>query len=280
MATLRAEEFETLADFIYAKTGMRFEHKKKYFLSKRIKLRMDELGIDDVSKYVYKLKYGDPTGLEFSNLTDLLTVNETYFFRDFPQLQAFAEHCLEDLCDRKATVGDYKLRIWSAPCSSGEEPYTLGIILMEMLDNYRHWDIQIVAHDIDRQILNKARKGEYGQRSIKYVPASYLKNHFTEINENGKLQYRISEKIRKMVTFENINLSDRNAIQSHVGFDFIFCRNLLIYFDDISRKNLVDQFYLSLKSGGYLFLGSSESVGRISTAFRLKKANGYLVYYK
>ncbi len=146
-----------------------------------------------------------------------------------------------------------------------------------MLDSPAAWSIRITASDIDRLALERARKGAYYHRSIRDVPSEYLNRHFTA-SQNGR--YRLKPSIKQLVHFEHINLGDRDTIRHHRDFDFIFCRNMLIYFDDVSRKNLVDQFYIALKPGGYIFLGSSESVGRISTAFRIKRAGDHLVYYK
>lgn len=277
MTTLSMDEFENLSSFVYRKTGIRFESKKIYFVSKRVQKRIEELGLISVSEYIRMLRFSDPEGVEFQNLVDLLTVNETYFFRDYPQLQAFAEHCLQDVVERKQKNGDQKLRIWSAPCSTGEEPYTLGIILHAMLENMRHWDIEILASDIDRNVLKTACAACYGKRSLRDVPPEYLQAYFSHVN-NGT--YQVAEKVKKLIRFEHMNLSAKEAVRSKRHFDFIFCRNLLIYFDDVSRKQLVDHFYLALNPGGYIFLGSSESVSRISSAFRMKRSGGYLVYYK
>jgi chemotaxis protein methyltransferase CheR len=279
LADLTMAEFELLSSFIYKKTGILFEYKKMYFIARRIQTRMTAMGIDNIPEYINLLNSEAGFGDEFHHLTELCTINETYFFRDFPQLQAFAECCLVDVCKRKNETGDQKLRIWSAACSSGEEPYTLAIIFLEMLDNYRYWDIEIIASDIDRQVLEKAQKGEYKSRSVKDVPPEYFKKYFTPKTEDPSV-YVISNEVKNFVTFENVNLSNRAEIRHHLDFDFIFCRNLLIYFDDVSRKNLVDQFYIALNPGGYIFLGSSESVSRMSTAFNLKKVNGFLVYQK
>jgi chemotaxis protein methyltransferase CheR len=270
-------EFEALSEFIYRKTGIRFEWRKLYFISKRIQKRMDALSVETVSEYIRILRFSDPDNSEFQKLTDLLTINETYFFRDFPQLQAFGEHCLSEVAEKKTAAGDRTLRIWSAGCSTGEEPYTLAIILLEMLEEAEKWKIVISAGDIDLTALEKARKGVYGARSLRDAPPEYLRRHFNEIGDES---YKISEKIKKLVEFEHINLSEKEAIRKKKGFDFIFCRNVLIYFDDMSRKRLVDQFYVALNPGGYIFLGSSESIGRISTAFIIKRMGGYIVYSK
>ncbi|MDM8514833.1 protein-glutamate O-methyltransferase CheR [Desulfobacterales bacterium HSG16] len=277
MANITAEEFDTLSDFIYKKTGIRFESRKLYFISKRIGKRIDELGVETVAEYIRMLRFADPVNQEFQKLTDLLTINETYFFRDFPQLQAFAEHCLSEVEKKKNAVKDNTIRIWSAGCSTGEEPYTIAIILLEMLNYFSTWKIEIIANDIDLTVLSKAKQAVYGKRSLRDVPQEYLDRYFIKKDSES---YVLQKKVKKMVQFEHVNLSEKKEIRKKRGFDFIFCRNLLIYFDDISRKRLVDQFYVALNEGGYVFLGSSESPGRISTAFKLKRAGGYIVYYK
>lgn len=275
--SITINEFEVLTGFIYRKTGIRLESQKLYFLSTRINKRIEILKVESVSEYISILRFGDPEGSEFQNLVNLLTVNETYFFRDFPQLQAFAEQSLDEVIKRKIAAGERRLKIWSAPCSSGEEPYTLAIILHAMLENINAWDVEIIASDIDQNILSKARSAIYDERRLREVPPEYLTLFFDRQVDN---QYKVKSEIRQMVKFEHVNLSESNDIRNKVGFDFIFCRNLLIYFDDISRKKLVDQFYIALNPGGYIFLGASESVSRISTAFRVKRKGGYFVYYK
>ncbi len=275
-SSMTMHEFEVLTGFIYRKTGIRMESQKLYFLSARVSKRMEALAAESVTDYTRILRFGDPEGTEFQHLVNLLTVNETYFFRDFPQLQAFAEHCLLDMVVAKEKANDRKLRIWSAPCSSGEEPYTLAIILHAMLDNIDQWDIKVIASDIDQNILSQARNATYDQRRLRDVPPEYLSRFFSRQGS----RYKVNPDIRKMVTFDHVNLSDHTAIRNRVGFDFIFCRNLLIYFDEVSRKNLVEQFYIALNPGGHIFLGSSESIARISTAFRVKRQGGYFVYFK
>jgi len=274
---ITADEFERISELIYRKTGMRFESKKLYYLSKRAEKRVEALGLASVSQHVRMLYHADPKGEEFQKLINIVTINETYFFRDFPQLQAFAEQCLSELCGRKASRGDGRLRIWSAGCSTGEEPYTLGIILQEMVENVRNWDIRITASDIDVIALEKAKEAVYAARSIRDVPPEYLARYFRQQSDGN---YKLSKNIRQMVNFEHLNLADKTEVRKRSGYDVIFCRNMLIYFDDLSRKNLVDHFYVALNPGGYIFLGSSESLGRINSAFKIKRVEGFLVYYK
>ncbi len=274
---LTMDEFEYLTDFVYRRVGIRFEAKKVYFVSKRVEKRMEALDIVSPSDYLRYLKFSDPKGLEFQNLINLLTVNETYFFRDFPQFEVFAEHCLSEVVAGKIAAGDNRIRVWSAGCSTGEEAYTISIILHEMLDDVGEWDIDILASDIDENVLRRAAGGEYDGRSIKEVPLEYLEKYFQK-GRNGT--YHIGQRPREIVRFEHLNLSGGAAVRLRKGFDFIFCRNVLIYFDDFSRKKLVDHFYVALNRGGYIFLGPSESVGRITTAFKLKRLGRHLVYCK
>lgn len=274
--TLSPDEFQKIADLIYKKAGIRFEPKKEYFLSKRIAKRMQELGLETPMEYIRLLRFADSNGREMQNLINLLTVNETYFFRDFPQLQTFAEHCLYDVCEKKLSVGDRSLKIWSAGCSTGEEPYTLSIILHEMLEGMDSWNVQIDATDIDEVVLQKASEAVYERRSVKDVPSEYLQKYFVCFGD----KYIVKDKIKSIVRLEHLNLSDTLALRKKRGYDFIFCRNVLIYFDEVSRKKVVDHFYIALNKGGYIFLSSSESLSRITTTFKLKRLGGNLVYTK
>ena len=273
---LTFDEFVLTAELIYSRTGMRFEEKKNYFLSKRVLQRIQELDIRNFSEYIRLLKYGDNNQNEFQKLINLCTTNETYFFRDFPQLTSFGEFCLKEVCTRKAEKGENTLKIWSAGCSTGEEPYTLAIIISEILHNTSNWNIKIVATDVDQNVLAKARSGVYFNTRMNEVPDEYYDKYF--ILNGDKLT--IAPKIKSMITFEHLNLLEKDKMRNKRGFDFIFCRNVLIYFDDKSRRKVIDDFYLSLESGGYIFLGSSESLSRITTAFTLKKAGSQLLYYK
>ena len=274
---LTIDEFGTLSDLIYRRVGIRLESKKIYFLSKRVENRLEFSAISTAAEYIRYLRFSDGQGAEFQSLVNLLTINETYFFRDFPQLQAFAEHCLADVVERKLAAHDRTLRIWSAGCSTGEEAYTLSIILREMLEDISAWDVVNLASDIDETVLKKARAGVYEARSVKDVPEEYLSKYFKQ-NRGG--EFALSEKIKTSVRFEHLNLADKAALRERRGFDFIFCRNVLIYFDDVSRKQLVDHFYIALNKGGFVFLGSSESVGRITAAFKVTRTGGYLSYCK
>jgi len=272
---INSDDFRDLTDYIYKKSGIKFEDKKKYFINKRVAKRIEEIGTDSVREYLRYLKFKDD-GDEMQNLMNLLTVNETYFFREFHTLEAFAEYALQEIAEEKLKKRDRTLKVWSAGCSTGEEPYTLAIIIREMLDNVDDWDVEVVASDLDENVLNKAERAFYDDRSIKDVPDEYYSRYF----ETLRGHHTLKPVIRNMVKFEHLNLMDRMSMRKKRGFDFVFCRNVLIYFDEISRKQVVDHFYISLNKGGYVFLGHSESVGRITTAFNMKRFGSNVVYYK
>ena len=276
MRELSTDHFNKLSQQIYTRLGLHFENKKSYFLQKRVEKRMLALGYEDPHEYIFLLCYADPDGTEMQALANLITTNETYMFREFEQLEAFGNCCLPEVLSSKQNRGDQKIRIWSAGCSSGEEPYTLAIILHEIFPQSQYWDCEIVATDIDENVLAQATRARYWWRSVREVPAEYLDKHFTTDGDS----YVVRPKIKSMVTFQHLNLHDRMAVRAMRNFDFIFCRNVLIYFDDHSRKTAVDHFYNALNRGGYIFLGHSESIGRISSAFKLKKVEGHLVYAK
>jgi chemotaxis protein methyltransferase CheR len=276
MSIIAVEQIQKLGLQIYQKLGLHFDDKKVYFLKTRVAKRMAALGIDDPREYVFKVSYADPEGLEMQALANLITTNETYMFREYDQLQAFANHCLPEVLSAKQARGDKTLRIWSAGCSSGEEPYTLAMILQEVFPQSHSWDCKIVATDIDENMLRKVEAARYGHRSVNDVPQEYREKYLIEDGD----EYVVRRRTAALVQPLHLNLHDRMALRAMRGFDFIFCRNVLIYFDDLSRKAVVDHFYNALKPGGYVFLGHSESIGRVTTAFKLKRFENHLVYVK
>jgi Methylase of chemotaxis methyl-accepting proteins len=268
---LSDELYEKFINLIYKKTGLHYEYNKKYFVEKRIIQYAKLLQCCSLNEYYMWLKFATDQS-EFFQLINDLTVNETYFFRDFPQLRNFAEDVLPLVEKRK--MDRRKIKIWCAACSTGEEAYTLSIILKEMLDEPAKWDIQIIASDINSEVLQRAKTGLYDSRAIKDVPLSYLEKYFRKRQD----KYLINHDIRQSVSFLRINLMDARARSSITGCDFIFCRNCLIYFDDLSRKSVVMSFYQSLNPEGFLFLGHSESVGRITSSYKAKKIGDTVVY--
>ena len=168
------------------------------------------------------------------------------------------------------------IRIWVIPSSSGEEAYSIAIYLLEQWANINDWDIEIISSDIDTQILNKARQGLYSQRAIQQLPAPYLQKYFRRIGEN----FQIVDDLREAVEFTRVNLSESADTRPYRNFDVVFCRNLLIYFDDVSRKAAAETFFDALNPGGFICLGHSESMSRISSLYKVRKFPEAIVYQK
>src|SRR5271165_5940493 len=168
---LTAEQFSKLTKVIYRKLGLMFDDKKIYLLNKRVQQRITVLGLKDADEYLFQLGYCDGKGDEMQALANLVTTNETYMFREFEQLAGFADVCLPELVAAKLKTSDRRIRIWCAGCSSGEEAYSLAIIVREVFPDSKNWDVRITATDIDEKMLQLARKAVYGDRSVKNVPA-------------------------------------------------------------------------------------------------------------
>lgn len=273
LVELTEADLEKIRQLIYDATGMRIDKKKDYYLINRLRQRIAALGSSSFERYYHEVIYNE-SKTELSLLIESLTINETYFFRDFPQLQGFAEVVLPPYVERKRSRGENSLRVWSAACSTGEEPYTLGIILKEMLDDAQAWHISVLATDIDKNVLHKAKLAEYEERSMRDTPLPYRSKYFQRRTKD----WTVLPDISRMITFEQLNLVDRGGMRSKRGFDFIFCRNVLIYFDETSTKRVLNYLYDALNPGGYIFLGHSESVGRSTAMFELERAGGFLCY--
>lgn len=272
---LQDHEFESLRDFIWEKSGLFFEAAKRQYVWRRVHNRMRLLGCHDVKEYA-RLMREDSSETELQELLNVLTTTETYFFRNDPQLRAFQEEILPALLQRKQAQGERRLRFWSAGCASGEEPYTLGMILRECLPEIDRWSITVVGTDINTLALQRAREGVYSGRSFRETPAHYLAKYFTVEGD----QYRLHDVIKKMVTFRVGNLMDVEEVALMRPVDCIFCRNVLIYFNVESCQKVIKMFYDTLAPQGYLLLGHSESLYRISAIFQLVKLKHSLVYYK
>ena len=270
-------EFTVIKEFIYKHAGIDISEGKLYFLKKRVLQRVKAKEMDSVEEYMKYLKFFDKEKKEMNDLINAVTINETYFFREFNQLQAFGECCIEDVLIKNK--GKKNIKILSAGTSSGEEPYTLAIIINEILEG-EDIEFEIIGIDIDDNMLEKAQKGIYGLRSVKRVPPRYLEKYFDKVGLDEE-EYKIKSFIKEKIKFRKVNLSDKEELL-RIGrnFDFIFCRNVLIYFDQESKKRVIENYYKMMNYDGYIFLGHSESLFRITTAFKLKKMGGQLVYQK
>ena len=271
---LSDELFVQLRDMIYRKSGMFFNESKKYLLERRIENRLKELGLEKFEDYYYLLKYSPDGEEEFRALLDEITINETSFYRNAPQMEVFQKYLLPEVLKAKKVK---QLKLWSAGCSTGEEPYTLAILILEVLGaGISGWSVDILGVDISQSALEKARKGEYGHYTLRNMPLRLVQKYFVK---DGPI-YKVREEVKKLVRFEAINLLDRSQTNKIRGMDFVFCRNVLIYFDAEARRRVVASFYESLNPGGYLFIGHSESLHGISRSFDLVHFPKVIVYKK
>lgn len=269
------EEFLLLRDLIYNYSGLYFAEENRYLLERRLSPRLSHHQLSTFQDYYYYLKYDVSREQELSDIMDLLTTNETYFFRESFQLKAFTEEIVPELIRSKSAAGEKTLRIWSAGCSTGEEPYTIAMLLLE-IPALAGWKIEIIGTDISQRVLHHARKGVYGNSSFRVTEPIFRNRYFHE-QDGG---YRITDRIREIVTFSRLNLYDSSRFLFLGKMDIVFCRNVIIYFDILSKKRVIEHFYSTLHPGGFLLLGHSESLMNITTAFKLRHFKNDMVYEK
>ncbi|MBI5235775.1 MAG: protein-glutamate O-methyltransferase CheR [Deltaproteobacteria bacterium] len=273
---LSPETFRLLRDVIYVRSGIAFAEAKTYLLETRLSRRLEIRGLKTFEDYYYFLTYDPEREQEFTQLLNVIVTNETSFFRDQTQLDVFSKGVVPRIMEEKSRSGSKNLRIWSAACSTGEEPYTLAMLLMEAGLPAKGWTIEIVASDISEIVLRAAEAGHYDKYSLRNTPDVYQKKYFS----NSADAFSIKESVRGFVRYKRINLIEANDTRSVIGFDVIFCRNVFIYFDDVSKKRAVSHLYDSLARGGYLFVGFSESLHNITRLFKPVSIDRSLVYQK
>ncbi|HSE40458.1 MAG TPA: protein-glutamate O-methyltransferase CheR [Acidobacteriota bacterium] len=270
---LSDQTFRRIIDFIYQNSGLRFDDSSKFMLNRRLIPRVRELNLDNFEKYYYYLLYHPNREAELEIIFDLLTVNETYFFREDRQLKAFSEEIIPCITQQKQNSS---LRIWSAGCSTGEEAYTIAI-LCNSSPNLKGWDVDIFASDISQKVIQTARKGIFSDSSFRSTPDEIREKYFEKISNN---KYRLHDEIRQMVTFGKVNLLDEHKTGIFNDMDIIFCRNVIIYFDTEAKKKVIENFYRKLKKNGYLLLGHAESLLSLTTKFKLTHLKHDMVYQK
>jgi chemotaxis protein methyltransferase CheR len=271
--TISQDDFLKFQEYFYRKTGIRFEDTKRYFVDKRLVERIGYTGSANFREYFSRLRF-EADGAELQALVNLMTVNETYFFREDYQFDCLVNSILPEIVARKKDKSP--IRIWALPSSSGEEAYTIAMCLIERWPGIATHDVEIISSDIDTNILEQARAGLYSDRSTMHVPEAYLRKYFKKTAAG----YQIDESLRNAVEFTRVNLQDPSDVRPYRNFDVIFCRNLLIYFDDVSRKQAAETFYDALQPGGFILLGHSESMSRISSLFQVRKFADAIVYQR
>lgn len=273
-ARLTLSDFEKFSAFFYDKTGIIFEQRRMYFVRKRLARRMQETGTDSFNSY-FALMRTEPSQQEFQQLVNAMTVNETYFFREDYQLDILVKTVLDEVVANQRQSD--MLRIWSVPCSTGEEPYSIAIKLLEQWPPIQRLDVKLLASDIDTSVLAAAERAAYSDRSVTHVTPQLRTKYFTRSSDGLWL---LSREIVDCVQRLRVNITDTKTRDLIPKMDVIFCRNMLIYFDDESRRVAASVLYDALKPKGFLFLGHSESMNRISSLFRVRRFGNCIVYQK
>jgi chemotaxis protein methyltransferase CheR len=273
IASLTRDEFRRLCEFIYRRTGMIFTEAKRYYVERRAVERMEQTNTASFEAYFARLR-ADVDG-EIEQLVNAFTVNETYFYREEHQLACLTADLLE--ARLKLKPRGEPIRIWSVPCSTGEEPYSIAIWLLENWPFVDQYEIEIVGSDIDTDVLAFAREGAYGKRALMRLPQPLVRKYFATDDD---VTWRIADELRGSVSFTEANIVDRAVTKPHGQFDVIFCRNVLIYFDDLARRTAAENLFENLRPGGFICLGHTESMSRISPLFDVAHFPRAIVYQR
>jgi chemotaxis protein methyltransferase CheR len=272
-ADLSEEEFRRLSEFLYRRTGMVFTEAKRFYVERRVVERMTATGSGSFASYFAWLR-NDAQG-EIEHFVNAFTVNETYFYREDYQLSCLTSDLLAERLRAKRRPGP--IRIWSVPCSTGEEPYSIAIWLLENWPLVDEYEIEIVGSDIDTGALEQARSGVYGKRALMRLSPAVTEKYFAPAQGET---WKILDDLRQSVSFSRVNIVESAETRAHGQFDVIFCRNVLIYFDDASRRIAAENLYENLAPGGFICLGHTESMSRISPLFEVRRFADAIVYQR
>ena len=265
---LTDSQFETFRTLIYNESGITFSDTNRSILDSRIKESLREKNLEAVEEY-YKLITSDKE--EMKIFLDSITTNLTRFFRNIPHFEALVNYVLPHLMELKKKTGDYKIRVWSAGCSTGEEPYTIAMLLADKLP--APFTFEIIASDISLKSLMVGKAGYYPEARTQGIPQNYLEKYFTKSDKGYQVKNELMERIR----FDYHNLKNDSGTRN---LDIIFCRNVLIYFDEAAQKAVIDRFYNSMSPQSYLFIGHSESLFGMETKFKFLKTDWACLYEK
>jgi len=271
---MSTEEFRLIRDLINEYCGIHFADDLKYVVHRRLAPRLQALGLESFSDYHRHLRYDPARRAEFEEIVERVTTNETYFFREAYQLDAFRDEILPEIAARERP-GGRRLTVWSAGCASGEEAYTIAILVLES-GLFEPAQVHIFGNDISRRVLQVARKGIYGRASFRQTDDRYLRRYFREVPGG----YQVRDEVRAMVSFGQMNLVDHDGLALLPEVDVIFCRNVLIYFDKESKAKSLKNIGASMLPHSYLFLSQTETLFNIDHPFELVhffKASAYKV---
>ena len=268
---LSESEFRLFRDLIYEECGFSFGDHKRGFLEARLKRRMKDLGIANVHEYYYLLKHSERRLQEMPALLDILMICETSFFRNQPQFDLLRELVLPEIVTQKERTGSRFIRVWSAGCSTGQEPYSAIMTMFESLPRAELWTPRVYASDLSFTALERAQGGLYRPDQLKGMKPNYVEKYFRQ--ENG--HYALKDAVKRHAIFDYHNLKHDNGLRS---LDIIFCRNVMIYFDSDEQRKLVNRFANCLVPGGYLFLGHAESMQGLSDRYAMIHRNKGIAY--
>ena len=267
------DEVQRFCEFLYRRTGMSFTEGKRYFIDHRLEDRIAATGSSSFQAYFSLLRADADHEIEY--LINSFTVNETYFYREDHQLRCMTSSLLGGIAAHKPPGST--VRIWSIPCSTGEEPYSIALWLMENWPQVDSYNVEIVGSDIDTRALKAAAEGIYGDRALMRLSRDVIGRYFKPAADGN---HQIDEGLRDSIEFTRANLIDKQDMARYRDFDLIFCRNVLIYFDDASRRQAAENLYDCLRPGGYICLGHSESMSRISPLFSVCRFPDAIVYQR
>lgn len=270
--TLTESDYRHLAELVYKKSGIHLGPGKKELIRNRFSKILREKGLNSFGDY-YDLVSNDSTGREIDRMINAISTNVTSFFREPVHFEFVSTEVLPGLIDKKQ-YGN--IRLWSAGCSTGEEPYSLSICLQEFQEGVRHLSVNynILATDLSTQVIDLARKGVYDEYSVDNISMAIKKKYFKKGTGRNSGFVRLKSSVMAPVSFSQMNLMKSFVFEKK--FDVIFCRNVLIYFTEEDQKNLVDGFYNNLKKGGYLFIGHSESLMKFRNQFEYVRPTIYI----
>ena len=272
-AKLSEKDFQRISNVIYKHCGINLSDGKKTLVRARLAKRMRALKFDSFKKYI-DFALSDAGKHEFFSLVDSISTNLTSFFREKSHFQYLIEHFLPKLQESKIGLSDHKIRIWSAGCSSGEEPYSLAITLIENIPDYQKWDVKILASDVSTRILDRAKQGTYDQSRVKPLTQEQKRRFLIPNRIEGEKVYQVSRELQSIISFRYLNLMKEWPFNG--PFDIIFCRNVMIYFDKPTQAKLVERFGRCLTNGGVLCIGHSESLAGINHKYRFVQPATYI----
>lgn len=273
MSELTPSDFEKLSQYIYRKSGIFLTENKFSTLSRKLNKLLEERKYSDFRSFFHDLRFNLHLGL-LQEIINVVTVNETYFYRENHQFDILVNKVLYEL-DKALPHGE-SIRILCAPSSTGEEPYSIALHLLNEKKIVERRDIEIIGIDIDSSVISKAKKGLYAKRSVQFVPPKVLREYFKPVG----LDFQIVDFLRDAIEFKIVNVMEKASLRQLGKFDIVFSRNMLIYFDDASKREVVLNFYEMLRGVGYLFLGHADNINRASSLFKTVKYGDNLVYKK